>query len=159
MALLLKLLLNYWFKICGNFMVFYYHLVEIETSNLFQKFGKISLRFLVFLSTYLYFFTQKQIVKMRLLIKRQRNIFTPLLTINKMTRQINYLLQNLHQPITNLFLPNYLCFLFQKTYIFVQVLILLIFQISQPANKSLKKNYKYFGSYVINIEIRKIIIN
>ena len=70
MALLLKPLLNYFFKICGNFMIFYYHLFQIEDPNLFQESEKIFLRFLVFLSTYLYLSTQKQMVKVRLLIKR-----------------------------------------------------------------------------------------
>ena len=58
-ALPLKLLLNDYFKIFENFMAFHYHLPQIEASSLFQKSGKISIRFLVFLVIYLYLSTQK----------------------------------------------------------------------------------------------------
>lgn len=39
-ALLWKLLLSCHFKIIRNFMVFYYYLLQIEISSLFQKFRK-----------------------------------------------------------------------------------------------------------------------
>lgn len=68
--LLLKLLLNYYYKTFRNLKIFYYCLFQIKIFSLFQKFGKIFLKSLIFLSTYLYFFIQKYINKLKLLIKR-----------------------------------------------------------------------------------------
>ena len=70
MVLLLKPLLNCCFKIYKNLMAFHYHLLQIEAFGLFQEFRKIFARSFVFLSTYLYLSTQKQMVKERLLIQK-----------------------------------------------------------------------------------------
>lgn len=53
-VLFLKLLLNYYLKRYKNFMVFYYHLFQIEISSLFYESGKILTKSLIFLLTYLY---------------------------------------------------------------------------------------------------------
>lgn len=55
--LLLKQLLNYYLKMFGNFIAFYYCLLQIKTLGLFQEFEKISVKSLVFQLAYLYFFT------------------------------------------------------------------------------------------------------
>ena len=77
-ALLEKLLLSCSFRIFENFMAFYHHLFQIEVLSLFQKSGKISTRSLLFLPTYLYHVIQRQINKVRLLIKRWKNIYASL---------------------------------------------------------------------------------
>lgn len=58
MALLLKLLPNYFFKIFKSFIAFCYHLLQIKAFSLFQESEKIFVRSLVFLPTYLHFFNQ-----------------------------------------------------------------------------------------------------
>ena len=96
-------------------------------------------RFLVFLPAYLHHFIQRQMNKVRLLIKRWKNIFAPLLTINKMIDQTNYLWQILRQITIILLLPDCFRSLFQETYIHVWALILLIFQIPQSVSGLTKK--------------------
>ncbi len=54
-----KLLLSCFFRMYEIFVVFDHHLLQIEDLSLFQESGIISVRFLVFLPTYLHVFTQK----------------------------------------------------------------------------------------------------
>lgn len=130
----MKQLLHYYLKTFESWIIFCYHLLQIDTFSLFQEFEKISARFLVFLLAYLNYFILKLIEKVRLPIKKWKNIFIHFLTIHKMTCQIKNLLQSFQEIRTLLFLPKSFHFLLQETDTNARASILLIFWIIEPAS-------------------------
>lgn len=70
-------------------MIFLCHLIQIKAFILFQEFRKIFVIYWILKLIYPQHFTQKQINKILLLIKRCKYIFALLLIINKIIGQKN----------------------------------------------------------------------
>lgn len=142
---LLKLLLIYYSKIFGNFMVFFYHLHWIKTRNLFQQSRKTFARFWILKIIYPQHLTQKYIDKVKQPIKKSKNILILLSTINKMISQKNQQQQNLQLIIINHLLESFFYFLPPKAYIPVLALIQQIFPMPTLASGFINKKLQIFS--------------